>query len=472
MPRLVRRRSLWERITSMLNPMDFLLWLSEELETRDWDSKLAGTQLGLGMNLAFLLARANSGSSSEWSDNDIFGDEATPGLLSYVTFPIVWGLVLFSFVNATYALTRTRKYRLFGASIEQAPSTPSARRVQLQSSPMTTSSPLRYLADKMTVNSAESRAHPDKKRDVWELAVWDPLPMSLRLACLFSPGHVLAYLLFLPLAPLDPQPSVTVFNTIVLQVVLSGQMLFLASRFAQQAKDNAIIQKEVMNEYNTKFVHPRLHPVVRDVGTQVAAEHSAKGRGFVEVGTPTTLVRKSYATRATSYTDSNDIPSIGRVNPMKPQTFSSMVPRRPEATPTNVNQPRSTSTFRQSMMADQVSTPTPAPVLAPAAATAPVPLSATSANSTHFGGNMGIYNHNKSPLKKPMGLGTFNEAGSPRNSREMAALEQQRHLARPGSPTKNADSHRLSSFNSRGVSNPPSSVTMDRATQQDRSIRW
>ncbi|PTB70940.1 hypothetical protein BBK36DRAFT_1137585 [Trichoderma citrinoviride] len=470
MPRLVRRRSLWERITSMLNPMDFLLWLSEELETRDWDSKLAGTQLGLGMNLAFLLARANSGSSSEWSDSDIFSDETNSGLLSWLTFPIVWGLVLFSFVNAAYAMTRTRKYRLFEANIEQAPSTPSARRVQLQSSPATTSSPLQYLTDKITSNSAEARAHPDKKRDVWELAVWDPLPISLRLVCLFSPGHVLAYLLFLPLEPLDPQPSVTVFNTLILQVVLSGQMLFLSSRFAQQAKDNAIIQKEVMNEYNTKFVHPRLHPVVRDVGTQVAAEHSAKGRGFVEVGTPTTLIRKSYATRATSTPHAGSIgtPYTGRFNAMNPQPFSSTVPRRSETLPTDLDQPRSTSTFRQSMMADPVSTPTPAS----AAVTAPVPLSATSANTTNFGGNMGIYNHNKSPLKKSIGLGTFNDAASPRNSREMAALEQQRHLARPGSPTKNADSHRPSSINGRGVSNPFSSMTPNRTTQQDRSSRW
>ncbi|KAL7814228.1 hypothetical protein V8C44DRAFT_39824 [Trichoderma aethiopicum] len=468
MPRLVRRRSLWERITSMLNPMDFLLWLSEELETRDWDSKLVGTQLGLGMNLAFLVARANSGASSEWSDGDIFGDEANSGLLSYVTFPIVWGLVLFSFVNAAYAMTRTRKYRLFEANIEQAPSTPSARRVQLQSSPATTSSPLRYLTDRITSDSAESRAHPDKKRDVWELAVWDPLPISLRLVCLFSPGHVLAYLMFLPLEPLDPQPSVTVFNTIVLQVVLSGQMLFLSSRFAQQAKDNAIIQKEVMNEYNTKFVHPRLHPVVRDVGTQVAAEHSAKGRGFVEVGAPTTLIRKSYATRATSHADSFATPFTSRVSAMRPQSFSSTVPRHAEPTPTHLDQPRSTSTFRQNMMADPMSTPTPAP----AAATAPVPLSATSANTTNFGGNMGIYSHNKSPLKKSIGLGTFDGAASPRNSREMAALEQQRHLAQPGSPTKNADSHRPSSMNSRGVSTPYSSTTPHRATQQDRSIRW
>lgn len=83
MPRLVRRRPLWERITSNLNPMDFLLWLSEELETRDWDSKLVGTQLGLTMNLVFLLARANAGATSS-SDNDLFGDETKIGWFSYV----------------------------------------------------------------------------------------------------------------------------------------------------------------------------------------------------------------------------------------------------------------------------------------------------------------------------------------------------------------------------------------------------
>lgn len=54
-----------ERVKAMLNPMDFMLWLSEEIETRDWrNSKIVGTQMGLVMNFVFLLARANSGGSS------------------------------------------------------------------------------------------------------------------------------------------------------------------------------------------------------------------------------------------------------------------------------------------------------------------------------------------------------------------------------------------------------------------------
>jgi hypothetical protein len=81
MPRLVRRKPLAERVSAMLNPMDYLLWLSEELETRDWNSDMAGTQLGLGMNFILLLCRANTGKSS--SSDDIFHDDRGSGWLPF-----------------------------------------------------------------------------------------------------------------------------------------------------------------------------------------------------------------------------------------------------------------------------------------------------------------------------------------------------------------------------------------------------
>lgn len=87
MPRLVRRKPLLERLSAFLNPMDFLLWLSEELETRDWDSKSAGTQLGLGLNFLFLLARANS--SVAPPADDVFGNEDKSLWLTLVVWPIV-----------------------------------------------------------------------------------------------------------------------------------------------------------------------------------------------------------------------------------------------------------------------------------------------------------------------------------------------------------------------------------------------
>ena len=58
-----------------LNPLDFLLWLSEEIESSDWDQKSFATWLGLGLNLAFMTARANSGDSEPGrGHNDVFGD--------------------------------------------------------------------------------------------------------------------------------------------------------------------------------------------------------------------------------------------------------------------------------------------------------------------------------------------------------------------------------------------------------------
>lgn len=83
MPRLIRRRPLSERIASALNPWDFFLWLSEEIETRDIGSKSLGTQLGIALNFAFLLARANAAYTTGSAD-DIFSDVSSSGWLGYI----------------------------------------------------------------------------------------------------------------------------------------------------------------------------------------------------------------------------------------------------------------------------------------------------------------------------------------------------------------------------------------------------
>ena len=76
MPRLIRRRPLAERIRTYLDPADFLLWLSEELDSSDWDQwqrDWAGP-IGVLLNFVFLIARANSGYGRQSSD-DVFGDD-------------------------------------------------------------------------------------------------------------------------------------------------------------------------------------------------------------------------------------------------------------------------------------------------------------------------------------------------------------------------------------------------------------
>jgi hypothetical protein len=442
MPRLVRRTPLMERVKAMLNPMDFLLWLSEEIETRDWDSKVVGTQLGLAMNFAFLLARANSGSKT--TVDDVFGDGAGSGWLTFfVSFShspvvccvcchandivyvqvstLVWFLAGFSALNAFYTMTRTRKYRLFEADVEKEFDTPSAQRVRVQSSPVS-SSPLRFLTDMMSNESAESRAHPDRTRDVWELSVWDPLPICLQLFCLLSPGHILVYMLFLPLAPLDSRPSVTVFNCLILQVILSVQLLFIQSRFSQQNKDTSIIQKEVMHEYDTKFVHPRLYPTVRNAATQLSQDDDGNPHEYVETGTPTTLLRRGFKPNpnpnyakhfdpdgtVSLRSSGNNAANAGLFTPpVSRQTnpFASTIDMRSAAmrrstpgllpTPMNPNLPQSVSTS----------------------------TSQTQTQPPGTGGYLGVYSHPSSPLKKAPSLGDL-QFRSPRNNGEMAKLEQ------------------------------------------------
>lgn len=74
MPRLIRRRPILERVKAYLNPLDFLLWLSEEIETRDWDDKSFAVPAGLTLNLVFLLARSSAGVSSGKPVDDVFAD--------------------------------------------------------------------------------------------------------------------------------------------------------------------------------------------------------------------------------------------------------------------------------------------------------------------------------------------------------------------------------------------------------------
>ena len=90
-PRLIRRRPLVARIKAYLNPLDFLLWLSEELDSNDWDqwSKEWANPVGFLLNVVFLIARANTAYNTSKGGNDVFGDDVahTPWLAWFVNLP-------------------------------------------------------------------------------------------------------------------------------------------------------------------------------------------------------------------------------------------------------------------------------------------------------------------------------------------------------------------------------------------------
>ncbi|KAK3944885.1 hypothetical protein QBC46DRAFT_279003 [Diplogelasinospora grovesii] len=436
--RLVRRAPLSERLTAMLNPLDFYLWLSEEIQTFNWDSTSFGTRFGLVANFIFLLARANVGGSQ--TADDVFSDAPARGWITYLVQFLVWTLIPISCLNAYYTMTRTRQYRLFETNVERpGPSTPSAHRVRVDSSPVS-SSPLRLIQDVMG-SSAEARAHPDKTRDVWEISVWDPYQATLRIFCLFSPGHILIDMLFLPLLPLDPRPSVTVFKCLVLQILLSTQLYLLVSRFTQQSKDLAIIQREVMHEYDTKFVHPRLQPVMRSVGTQISvSEDGGLDQESVEIGPPATLLRRGFQTHPNAnyakFYDPDGISQQQTKAVSAPSLFTT------PQTKAIKQEPLSSAIINRSSGLRQSLPPPSARAMSGAASSSSLftnPVQSSYQPTTNFGGNLGVYTHANSPLKKATSMGDMNGSFSPRNSREMAALEQREladRMVRQSSPLK------------------------------------
>lgn len=364
----------------------------------------------------------------------------------------MWDLIAFSAWNLYFTFWRSRAYRFFEADVEQPLNTPSAHRVRVQSSP-SASSPMRILSD-LTGDSAESRAHPDRTRDVWELRMWDPVPASLQLVCLFSPLHVLIYMITLPLTPLDPQPSVTVFKCLVQQAAMSGLLLAMESAFSRQKKDSELVKGQVMKEYDNKYVHPRLSPpVVRDVGTQCGEDEDGNEWEDIQIGTPTTLIRRRFQTHpnqnyvkhfdpeGTGYAPPSRSPSPAVFTPLnnrpkQPELFQSALKTRP-------------SPLRQGMSASR------APRLSPEKSTmtnsgtntgTPIggtPHGGTPHGGTPYGGSLGVFGHAESPLKKAASIADIRGGGvnpfSPRNGRELAAMEQRdqaERMIRRHSPVK------------------------------------
>ncbi|KAL9125392.1 MAG: hypothetical protein Q9217_005393 [Psora testacea] len=274
------------------------------------------------------------------------------------------------------------------------------------------SSPLRFLSNIIAGGSAEARSYPDATRDVWEIAVWDPTPISLRMFCLLSPGHVLVYWLLLPAAISDLRPSTTVVTAIVLGGLLSAQLLLLCTSFSQQSKDSSLIHKEVMNEYDTKFVHPRTQPLMRDVGTQYSSRKYSRGTlpqydrddNYVDTYNPTFVINKSFQTRPNpKYVDHVD-PEVSayRRTPLR-GAYTSGAP--PFQTPAHL---RDTSS----------------PLRPQAAIRQPQFISAPAGD----GGSLGVYVHADSPLRKSASA----DFVGPPGRRERSLSPQKRE----GSPLK------------------------------------
>ena len=160
MPRVIRRQSIYQRISSFLNPLDHLLRLATDYEAFDWDNWQStwGTPLGIVLNLCCMIARGQADKFRRADVDDVFrrtsrsSSSMAAGLSYFVCnetmsagdvlacrplgFPdddgpcsffafvggqlwiASWALAAFSVGNAVYCFTRKRRYRMFEQNIE------------------------------------------------------------------------------------------------------------------------------------------------------------------------------------------------------------------------------------------------------------------------------------------------------------------------------------------------------------------
>ncbi|KZM22968.1 uncharacterized protein EKO05_0011205 [Ascochyta rabiei] len=401
MPRLVRKAPLSERIKTYLDPSDWALWISEELSGSGWEDLAASYALyiGLGANLAFIVAQANTGASNSFDNDGVFREASGPGWLSWLANLLVLMLSAASCANAWLVYSKKRHYRLFEQPIETTPTTPSAKRVRVDSSPAG-ASPFSYLRNIAQRNSAAARAHPDATRDVWEIAVWDPNPLCLELFCLFSPLHVALYYLNLPVAQLDPRPSVRAVATIFIGLALSLHLSLLRSSFTQQIKDNNIISRQVLHEYDSKYVHPSLQRPSRDVGIQTISKKRNRDSSVGVKGSPHDL-----ASEVTTYTPRTIVnkkvfltnPNSNYKGQYDPDNLSlGHTPSRSAKRPTFTSAHSSyTSTASDARDDEDLSSP-----IRPSQTPNPFRRAPSIARTSGDGGSLGVYTHAASPLRK------------------------------------------------------------------------
>ena len=253
---------------------------------------------------------------------------------------------------------------------------------------------------------------------MWELKVWDPTPLCLRTFCLFSPGHVLVYWLFLPLDPLDPRPSITVVKTLVLAALLSLQLTILQSSFSQLSKDSAVIHKEVQNEYDTKFVRPTIYKPVRDVGTQILSPgETHDSLREVLAYTPRTYVNRGFQTNP---------------NPNYSQHYDPDG-NRSSYGHSRMNRAVTTPIFQTPSVNGSVGVPSPAYPNTTPAMRQPNFRSSSAGVGGGDGGNFGVYSHANSPLKKTAPLSSAAKSRLPAGAE---GLRQPSPGKRQGSPLK------------------------------------
>ncbi|KAJ1726222.1 hypothetical protein LPJ61_005338 [Coemansia biformis] len=293
---VIRRRqgSLWDAVREA--PRDWLLHLAEDYELIDWSrvSEATSWPCALVLNGLFVLVslarqisahaddadvlvdsdrRRWSGRGSSDGRSDRYADNATDkgsagSTVASVLLFLQVSLYIVSIANAWRLFASKRAYQLRMTDIGATAPTSSCRRVAAGSRRPSWS---RSFAGRClwAVWRWISRTDEQGQDEIWELSLWTPPMFSRNLFCWYSPVQLLV---------LSFMDGSNWYYILPLAAAVAGQCTFVVFAYSTLVKDKQILFGEVHNEYNQKFVNPRVFAPKADVSTSTADDWQQAGR--------------------------------------------------------------------------------------------------------------------------------------------------------------------------------------------------
>ncbi|RDX56543.1 hypothetical protein OH76DRAFT_1451649 [Lentinus brumalis] len=281
--RVVRQKSLYERITSIPSQISFEISQfphNVPLPSPQNSARVIGGTLHF-LHLCVRISQIRRVPDSDLGWEDMYREGEGESWFDW-TVPMTFMLVSASILNTLYLFTRTKTYFLNLAS--EPVSSPHASFIKRPRTPHRSSSddlvPRRsvpalllallgslfsalwrglVLSTRFLLNLSPPKARApqpwEESERVQQLEVWTPGALEMALFSLYSPVHSLLWI---------ATTSANWMLTFFIMFIVGVQTRALARSYEALLKDRAIIAAEVMHEYDEKFVNPRVNPVRKD----------------------------------------------------------------------------------------------------------------------------------------------------------------------------------------------------------------
>jgi len=244
-----------------------------------------GYSIGIGLNGLHLIARLsslalNKRSSSSWwhrqADRTVVQQrleemiESRRGIHWSTIFSII--LILTSFANAYYTLTRWKTYSMFTRKLDDPIASTNAKIVRVNFINQQFASWSKKALQWINRLYALEEAGNDLKTH--QLNIWNPSALNLRIIALYPPLNALMWHF------LDSS-RLFIFMIIMTLVLLHVNVLIYF--YDHLVKDRILLSAEVMREYDKKLVHPRLFAYKRNIGVDTSdlnqTDHNLLNKG-------------------------------------------------------------------------------------------------------------------------------------------------------------------------------------------------